>query len=328
MKDNVVIRVDRLQKNYKINKKEPGLAGSLKSFFAPIAETIPAVNAISFSISEGELVGFIGPNGAGKTTTLKCLSGLLYPSGGEISVLGFTPWERKYEFLARIALVMGQKNQLWWDLPALETFLLNKEIYEVSAKKFSDALSELSSLLKVDQLLKTPVRKLSLGERMKMELIASLIHSPKVLFLDEPTLGLDVVMQQNLRDFIKEYNKSHHATIILTSHYMKDVESLCKRVIIINLGKIIFDGELGRLARQHASYKLIKVILQRHIEESAFRTLGRVAKFQYPELILISPSEKISEVTSRLLKQLPIEDLTIQDPEIEDIIREIFNSKQ
>jgi len=324
----MVISVSHLSKYYKVYQKEPGFLGSIKSLVSRKYETVTAVDDISFSISEGELVGFIGPNGAGKTTTLKCLSGLLYPSGGKISVLGITPWERKYEFLARIALVMGQKNQLWWDLPALETFLLNKEIYNVSAKKFNESLSELSSLLKVDQLLKTPVRKLSLGERMKMELIASLIHSPKVLFLDEPTLGLDVVMQQNLRDFIKEYNKSHHATIILTSHYMKDVESLCKRVIIINLGKIIFDGELGRLARQHAPYKLIKVILQRHIEESAFRTLGRVAKFQYPELILISPNEKISEVTSRLLKQLPIEDLTIQDPEIEDIIREIFSSKQ
>ena len=252
----------------------------------------------------------------------------MYPSDGEISVLGFTPWERKYEFLSQIALVMGQKNQLWWDLPALETFLLNKEIYEISAKKFNETLFELSSLLKVDQLLKTPVRKLSLGERMKMELIASLIHSPKVLFLDEPTLGLDVVMQQNLRDFIKEYNKRHLATIILTSHYMKDVESLCKRVIIINLGKIIFDGELNMLVRQHAPYKLIKVILQRNIEENIIRTLGRNIKFQYPELIFNVPNEKISETVAKLLKQLPIEDVTIQDPDIEDTIREIFSSKQ
>jgi len=324
---SVVISVSHLSKYYQVHQKEAGFFGSIKSLFARKYETVRAVDNISFSINEGELVGFIGPNGAGKTTTLKCLSGLLFPTSGEISVLGFTPWERKYEFLGSIALVMGQKNQLWWDLPAQETFLLNKEIYEISAKKFNERLSELSSLLKVDQLLKTPVRKLSLGERMKMELIASLIHSPKMLFLDEPTLGLDIVMQQNLRDFIKEYNKRHRATIILTSHYMKDVESLCKRVIIINLGKIIFDGELKTLARQHAPYKLIKVVLQRHIEKNSIQTFGRVAKFQYPEFVLISPNEKISELTSKLLKQLPIEDLTIQEPAIEDIIREIFLSK-
>ena len=324
----MVISVSHLSKYYKSYQKEPGFLGSIKSLVSRKYETVTAVDNISFSISEGELVGFIGPNGAGKTTTLKCLSGLLYPTSGEVSVLGFTPWERKYEFLSQIALVMGQKNQLWWDLPALETFLLNKEIYEISTKKFNEALSELSTLLKVDQLLKTPVRKLSLGERMKMELIASLIHSPKVLFLDEPTLGLDVVMQQNLRDFIKEYNKSYHATIILTSHYMKDVESLCKRVIIINLGKIIFDGALDTLVKQHAPYKLIKVILQRNVEENILRTLGRDIKFQYPELIFNVPNEKISETVAKLLKQLPIEDITIQYPAIEDIIREIFNSKQ
>ena len=190
----MVISVSHLSKHYKAYQKEPGFLGSVKSLFSRKIETVRAVDDISFSITEGELVGFIGPNGAGKTTTLKCLSGLLYPTGGELSVLGFNPWERKYEFLSQIALVMGQKNQLWWDLPAMETFLLNKEIYEISAKKFNEVLSELSTFLKVEHLLKTPVRKLSLGERMKMELIASLIHSPRVLFLDEPTLGLDIVM--------------------------------------------------------------------------------------------------------------------------------------
>jgi len=223
---------------------------------------------------------------------------------------------------------MGQKNQLWWDLPALETFLLNKEIYEIPTKEFNEVLSELSSLLKVDQLLKTPVRKLSLGERMKMELIASLIHSPKVLFLDEPTLGLDVVMQQNLRDFIREYNKRYHATIILTSHYMRDVESLCKRIIIISKGVIIFDGLLSNLVKKHAPYKLIKVILQREVKKDNFQALGKVIKFQYPEIVLVSSKEKISETTSKLFEQLPIEDVTIQDPAIEDIIREIFSSNE
>lgn len=324
----MVISISHLSKYYKVYQKEPGFLDSIKSLFSRKYETVTAVDNISFSISEGELVGFIGPNGAGKTTTLKCLSGLLYPSSGDISVLGFTPWERKYEFLSQIALVMGQKNQLWWDLPPIETFLLNKEIYDISSKKFNEVLSQISTLLKVESLLKTPVRKLSLGERMKMELIASLIHSPKVLFLDEPTLGLDVLMQQNLRDFIKEYNKKYHATIILTSHYMKDVETLCKRVIIINLGKIIFDGELTKFRRQRAPYKLIKVILQRRVEENILQSLGGVTKFQYPEIVFTLPNEKISYVTSKLLKQLPIEDMTIQDPEIEDIIRDVFKSSQ
>ncbi len=261
-----LLSVSYLSKYYQVHEKEPGFMGSIKSLISRKYEKVKAVDEISFQIEEGELVGFIGPNGAGKTTTLKCLSGLLYPTSGEVSVLGFTPFQREHAYLKQIALVMGQKNQLWWDLPVYDTFLLNKEIYEISDQKFEEVVSRLSGLLDVEHLLKIQVRKLSLGERMKMELIASLIHSPKVLFLDEPTIGLDVIMQKNLREFIKEYNKKFGATIILTSHYMKDVEALCKRVIIINFGKILYDGLLSELIKKFAPYKLITVIFAQEVD--------------------------------------------------------------
>ncbi|MBI2035034.1 MAG: ABC transporter ATP-binding protein, partial [Candidatus Levybacteria bacterium] len=242
-----VISVSHLTKHYKVHKKDPGLAGSLRSIFSRKYETVKAVEDVSFSVDEGELIGFIGPNGAGKTTTLKCLSGLLYPTSGKVDVLGFTPFDRKTKFLKQIALVMGQKNQLWWDLPAIDTFLLNKEIYEISKKRFDEVVNDLTKLLDIEEQLRVQVRKLSLGQRMKMELVASLIHSPKVLFLDEPTIGLDVVMQKKIREFLREYNHKYKATILLTSHYMRDVEALCKRVIVINFGKILYDGKLSDL---------------------------------------------------------------------------------
>ncbi|MBI3559248.1 ATP-binding cassette domain-containing protein, partial [Candidatus Gottesmanbacteria bacterium] len=226
------IIVSHLSKYYQVHQKEPGLGGSIKSLFRRKYYDVKAVDDVSLEIGEGELVGFIGPNGAGKTTTLKTLSGLLYPTKGEVSVLGYTPWKRQPEFQKQFALVMGQKNQLWWDLPAIESFILNKEIYEVQDERYQRMLADLADLLEVKDLLKVQVRKLSLGERMKMELIAALIHSPKVLFLDEPTIGLDVVAQKKMRDFIKIYNQKYQATIILTSHYMDDVKELCQRIII------------------------------------------------------------------------------------------------
>lgn len=247
----MVISVSHLSKFYESFKKEPGILGSLKSLVSRKYEKIHAVNDISFEIEEGELVGFIGPNGAGKTTTLKCLSGLLYPNKGKIEVLGHNPYERKSDFLRQIALVMGQKNQLWWDLPVMETLLLNKEIYELSKERFNQVVRDLAKLLDVEHLLKVQVKKLSLGQRMKCELIAALLHSPRVLFLDEPTIGLDVVMQQNLREFIREYNRKYRATILLTSHYMVDVEELCKRIIIIDEGRIIFDGPISSIVKKH-----------------------------------------------------------------------------
>lgn len=318
------ISVKHFKKYYQSFKKEPGLRASIQSLFNRTYEEVKAVDDISFEIGEGELIGFIGPNGAGKTTTLKALSGLLYPTSGDISVLGYKPYERKHEFLRQISLVMGQKNQLWWDLPAMETMLLNKEIYDVDDKKFEEVLNSLTTLLEVSDLLKIPSRKLSLGERMKMELIASLIHSPKVLFLDEPTIGLDVVMQQKLRDFIKEYNQKFRATIILTSHYMKDVEALSKRIIIINHGKILFDGLLADLVKEHAPHKKITVVVKEKINTENLANKFEVISYQHPTLT-IRADKNIEQTLSRILKEVEISDLTVEDPDIEEVIREVFS---
>jgi len=320
-----LINVQKLKKNYQTYKKESGLKGSLKSLFRREHQLIQAVDDISFKIAKGELVGFIGPNGAGKTTTLKCLSGLLYPDSGKVEVLGFNPWDREHKFLKKIALVMGQKNQLWWDLPALETFLLNKEIYEIPDKQFQETLDYLIKTLEVEDIIKVQVRKLSLGQRMKCELIAALIHSPQVLFLDEPTIGLDVVMQKKIRGFIKNYNKKHNSTIILTSHYMSDVKELCQRVIIIDQGKVLFDGQLKEIIDKYADFKIIKTVFNKKIELRELRKLGKVEDYHYPELILKVNKKDSNSVAVRLLKEFPVADLNIEEISIEEIIRRIFN---
>lgn len=322
-----VVEVSRLRKFYSVHKKEPGLRGSFKSIFKRKYEEVKAVDDISFSIKEGELVGFIGPNGAGKTTTLKCLSGLLYPTSGFVSVLGYLPWERKPEFQKQFALVMGQKNQLWWNLPPMETFLLNKEIYEIPNGQFKDTLDELVEILEVEDILKTQVRKLSLGQRMKCELVAALLHSPKVLFLDEPTIGLDVVMQKKIRDFIKEYNRRYRSTIILTSHYMGDVKELCKRVMIIDKGKLVFDGELDEIVKKYARDKIISVILTRQINPTQLEKVGQVKEFFYPKVGFLVKREKVSQIAAKALRELPVADLNIEEPPIEDIIRDLFTKK-
>lgn len=319
-----IISVSSLVKHYEAYKKEPGILGSLKSLFIRKYEKVLAVDNISFNIDEGELVGFIGPNGAGKTTTLKCLSGLLYPTSGKISVLGFTPHERKKEFLSKISFVMGQKNQLWWDLPAIDSFLLQKEIYDIEEAEFKKILFDLTQLLNIEDLLKVPVKKLSLGQRMKMELTASLLHTPKVLFLDEPTIGLDIVMQKNLRDFIKEYNKKYKSTIILTSHYMGDVEELSKRIIIINHGKILYDGLLSNLIKKHAPYKIVRAILKNPVDPNKFTDYGDLVKYEYPELILRVNYKDTSEITYKILRDYEIHDLNIENPDVEDVIRSVF----
>ncbi len=323
-----IIFVNHLSKHFQVHQKEPGLVGSVKSLFSRKYETRKAIDDISFKINEGELVGFIGPNGAGKTTTLKCLSGLLYPTGGKISVLDFNPYNRKPEFLKQIALVMGQKNQLWWDLPALDTFILNKEIYGIPNEQYAAVLEELTKLMDAKDIIKVPVKKLSLGQRMKMELMASLIHSPKVLFLDEPTIGLDTLMQRKLREFIKEYNTHFKATIILTSHYMQDVEQLCKRVIIINFGKIIFDGQLSSLVEKYAPYKKVKVIFKEYADPKKIDELGEIDKFEYPELILNVPNDKTNSVASAILNNFQVEDITIEDPQIEDVIAKVYTQQK
>jgi len=322
-----VIIASHLYKYYKVHQKEPGLVGSLKSLIKRRYETIRAVDDVSFKIEEGELVGFIGPNGAGKTTTLKCLSGLLYPDQGFVSVLGYTPWDRRSEFLKQISFVMGQKSQLWWDLPPMETFLLNKEIYEIPGAKFNQTLDELVELLEVKDVLKVQSRKLSLGQRMKCELIAALLHRPKVLFLDEPTIGLDVVMQKKMRDFIKAYNKKYRSTIILTSHYMGDVKELAKRVIIIDKGRIVFDGRLAEIIDRYVDHKLISVVFSQKVERKKLAKIAKVKQFSPLRASLSAKKEVVSQTAAKLLERFPVEDLNIEEPPIEDIIRELFTGK-
>lgn len=322
------IRVQNLKKYYQVYQKQPGLLGSINSLISRKYINIKAVNDISFNISEGELVGFIGPNGAGKTTTLKCLSGLLYPNVGRISVHGFYPYDRKKEFLKNIALLMGQKNQLWWDLPPMDSFLLNKEIYEIEETAFNKTLSELTELLSVGDLVNIPVRKLSLGERMKCELIATLLHRPKILFLDEPTIGLDVVMQKTIRDFIASYNHHFKATIILTSHYMEDVKELCKRVIIIDKGRLLFDGDLQEIVEKYAPDKLLSITFDKYVDVRELAKIGEVKKFEFPNVLIAVKREKTSRKASQLLAQFSVDDLNIEEPDIEDIIRKVFSDKK
>ena len=322
------IEVNNLVKFYTIFKKQPGFLGTLQSFFARKYEKVKAVDDISFKIKDGELVGFIGPNGAGKTTTLKCLSGLLYPTSGDISVLGYKPAERKYDFLKNIAFVMGAKNQLWWDLPPTDTFLLNKEIYEIDDHTYHKTLRELVDLLDVADVLKIQVKRLSLGQRMKCELIANLLHQPKILFLDEPTIGLDVVMQNNLREFIRQYNQRFNSTIILTSHYMQDVAALAKRVIIISNGKILFDGLLSRLVKKHAPYKLLSIVLKEPIDQKRLAKFGKIKSYQYPKLILRVSTKNSNKIAAQILSDLPVEDLNIEDADVEEVIREVFQTKK
>jgi len=324
-----VISVSNLKKYYRVYQKEPGLAGSVKSLFHRKYEDVKAVNDISFSINEGELVGFIGPNGAGKTTTLKVLSGLLYPTAGEAKVLGFTPFDRKNVFQKQFSLVMGQKNQLWWDLPALDSFLLNKEIYEIPDDQFKTTLANLVDMLDLNQFLKIQVRKLSLGQRMKCELAASLLHSPKVLFLDEPTIGLDVVMQKKIRDFLKDYNQKFKATIILTSHYMDDVKELCSRVIIIDKGQIFFDGRLDQIIKKYADHKTLEVVFEGPIEKKDFNIISdaKIKDFHLPRVVFSVKRQLVNQVAAKLLTKFHVADLNITESSIEDIIREVFTGR-
>ncbi len=322
-----IIEVTDLKKYYEVFDKEPGILGTVKSLFNRKYTEAKAVDGISFSIDEGELVGFIGPNGAGKTTTLKVLSGLLYPTSGKVSVLGYKPWERKTKYLKQFSLVMGQKNQLFWDLPAIDSFNLYKEIYEVSDSEYKKTLAELIELLGVTDILKVQVKKLSLGQRMKMELIAALIHSPKLLFLDEPTIGLDVVMQKTLREFVAQYNKVKNATIILTSHYMLDVKELAKRVIIIDHGHILFDGQLSEVIKKFSSNKVIGVSFEKPVQRQDLLKFGKVEEVNGTFSISVK-RENASEVTEQILRKFPVEDLNIEEPQIEDIIRQVFAEKK
>lgn len=321
--DKAII-VEGLTKNFEFTEKAPGFFGSIKSLITPVKKTVQALKSVSFKINQGELVGFIGPNGAGKTTTLKILSGLLFPTSGFVQVLGYDPWDRNPKYLKNISLVMGQKNQLWWDLPARDTFELNKAIYEISDHRYKETLVELSKILEADKLLDTQVRRLSLGQRMRLELIAALLHKPKVLFLDEPTIGLDVVAQQKIRDFIYDYNKRYSATIILTSHNMDDLTDLAKRVIVINKGEILFDGNLTDLTSKFAREKIIKVYLGKSTDVKKFENIGKVKKYNYPQAIISVSRETAAVAAAEILQNFPITDLTIEEEPIENIIRRVF----
>lgn len=318
------ISVERLSKYYDVHQKEPGLAGSVRAFFKRKYSQVKAVDGVSFTIEPGEMVGFLGPNGAGKTTTLKVLSGLLYPTQGRVEVLGFTPHERRTPYLKQFTLVMGQKNQLIWDLPALETFLINKAIYELSTADYAATLKELNDLLDLEPLLKKQVRKLSLGERMKCELAAALLHRPKVLFLDEPTIGLDVTMQVAIRQFIGEYNQRHGATVILTSHYMADVTALTKRIIVIDHGKLLYDGDLRALVEQVAPYKLLSIVMRDPAAKAALTQYGEIEAIDGVKATLRVPRAEATDVAARLLTNIKLDDVLIEEPPVEDIIRQVF----
>jgi ABC-2 type transport system ATP-binding protein len=320
----MTITVTGLRKYYQVHQKEAGLAGSLRSFFRRTYETVKAVDDISFTIEEGEVVGFLGPNGAGKTTSLKVLSGLLHPTDGEVRILGFTPFERRAAFLKQITLVMGQKQQLLWDLPAQETFEVNRVIYEVPDDQYRRSLAELTELLELGELLKKQVRKLSLGERMKCELAAALLHRPRVLFLDEPTIGLDVTMQARVREFVAEYNRRYQASVLLTSHYMADVTALCKRVIVINRGHLLYDGNLQTMVERIAPHKLIRITLSAPVSAAELAGYGEIHRLDGLEAEIKVDRAATTRVGARLLADLPVADVNIAEPPIEEIIAEVF----
>src|SRR5437763_2100370 len=316
------ISVADLCKTYSVPEREAGLRSSLKSLVRRKTRAVRAVDVITFDITPGEVVGFLGPNGAGKTTTLKMLSGLLYPTSGTLSVLGYRPSRREKEFLRQITLIMGNRNQLQWDLPALDSFELNRAIYRIPRNDFRPVRDELVELLDVGDLVRKPVRNLSLGERMKVEIVGALLHRPRVLFLDEPTIGLDVTMQKRIRTFVAEYNNRHGATVLLTSHYMADVEALCKRVIVIHHGRILFDGALATLADEFAAYKTIGVVLANGA--APLDAYGEVVHHEGDRVSLRVPKLETSRVAARLLADHEVLDLTIAEPPIEDVIESVF----
>ncbi|GAP08037.1 ABC-type uncharacterized transport system, ATPase component [Anaerolinea thermolimosa] len=324
----MVIKVNRLSKSFEYYKKELGLRNSIRNLFYREKLIKEAVREISFEIEEGEMVGFLGPNGAGKTTTLKMLSGILHPTSGQAQVLGFTPWERKKAFKMQFAIVMGQKNQLWWDLPANESLYLNKCIYELDDRQYQETLGELTELLDVKDLLNVQVRRLSLGERMKMELIAALIHRPRLIFLDEPTIGLDILSQMKIREFFRYYNLEKKATVVLTSHYMQDIEGLCKRVIIINEGQLVYDGDLHRVNDAFAHTKLIKLQLAVPVRVDELEAFGRVKSHDAFTVTLEVPRAEVKERSKAILDHLPVSDFNIEDIPVEEGIAQLYRRRE
>jgi ABC-2 type transport system ATP-binding protein len=319
-----VIRARELVKHFKVHRRPPGFAAAMKSLVRRKYDVVKAVDGVSFTIERGERVGFLGPNGAGKTTTLKVLSGLLHPTSGEVDVEGFTPFRRQADLLKRITLVMGQKSQLIWDLPPAETYALNRAVFDVPMDQFTKTLGELTELLELGSLLDKPTRQLSLGERMKCELAAALLHRPTTLFLDEPTIGLDVAMQLAIRDFIRTYNQRHEATVLLTSHYMDDVVALCPRIIVIDAGKIIHDGDLRQLIKTMDPDKRVSFTSSGPIDEDQLAKLGTVLSRDGKRFTLRVPERELAGSVGYLLGTLKVADLAIEDPPLEEILRVMF----
>jgi ABC-2 type transport system ATP-binding protein len=325
-KDTVI--VDALSKTYHVPEREGGFGAAVRSFFRRHYRDVDAVCEVSFRIGAGEIVGFLGPNGAGKTTTLKMLSGLLHPSAGGAHVLGYQPWERKPDFLRVITLVMGQRNRLSWDIPAADSFLLNQAIYRLDDAQYRSTLAELDELLDLKDIMRKPVRNLSLGERMKCELAAGLLHRPQVLFLDEPTIGLDITAQARIRDFLREYNRRTGATILLTSHYMADVTALCERIIMIHHGKLKYDGSISELTRRLAPVKLIGVVMcdGEVADLSSYGTPVPNPDRDGRQLVQVA-ADGVAAITARMLAELPVQDLAIEDIPIEEVIDRAFHEE-
>ena len=323
-----IIEIKNLTKTYRVYQKKEGLGASIKGLFKREHKNVHAVNDISLEVEEGEFVAFLGPNGAGKTTTLKLLSGVINPDSGTCQVMGYTPWERKNEYRRRFSLVMGQKNQLWWDLPALESFRLNQHIYGVGKEDFDNTRNELCDMLDVTRLLNQPVRELSLGERMKMELIAALLHKPDVLYLDEPTIGLDVIAQHKIQEFLKAYQQEQNNTILLTSHYMKDIEALCKRVVIIANGEIYHDGSLEQIVDKFSGDKIVTLQLADSVDKDALKDLPNVIEVTPPKVKFRVQREKVGAVLSGILNTHSVDDIVVEDPPLEEVISNAFSAAE
>jgi ABC-2 type transport system ATP-binding protein len=318
-----IIEVQGLTKTYRVFQKQPGLLGSLRGLFRRQYKEVHAVADVSFTIEPGEMVAFLGPNGAGKTTTLKMLAGLIYPSAGTARVLGFTPWERPDAFRRRFSLVMGQKNQLWWDLPAGDSFQLHREIYSLPTEQFNRTLGELTELFGVEKLTRQPVRELSLGERMKMELIAALLHEPQLLLLDEPTIGLDVVAQVAIQRCLKEYNATRGVTMLLTSHYMRDVEALCSRVLVITNGRVIYDGPLSGIVEKFGREKIVRLHFDGEDTPSDLARFGEYTS-NGPEAELKVDRTRVAETIAAILDRYTVLDISVQDPPLDKMIARVF----
>jgi ABC-2 type transport system ATP-binding protein len=319
-----IIEASGLSKTYRVFQKKEGFLGAVRGLFRREYKEVRAVDGVSFSIEPGEMVAFLGPNGAGKTTTLKMLSGLIYPTAGEARVLDFVPWERRDAFRRRFALVMGQKNQLWWDLPAGDSFQLHREIYSLETADFTRTLGELAEMFGVKELTRQPVRELSLGERMKMELIAALLHRPQLLLLDEPTIGLDVVAQVTIQKCLKEYNATRGVTMLLTSHYMRDVEALCKRVLVITHGKVVYDGPLARITEEFGQSKLVKLHFDGPTAPPDLGRFGEVTHVEGPTADLKVDRARVAEVLATILDAYTVVDMSVQDPPLDRMIAQVF----